>query len=201
MSALYHVLGLPEGASHEQVKVAFRTLARRFHPDVNAGGDAAEQRFKEVSGAYETLADPSARVAYDRALVCRAAEMRRRRWTFAATAATTFALTTGAIGLGLWWTQVMRGPEPSLPDAVGRGPRVAAQGAKGARAEGKGATDDLATGGVRGPEPVRASLPDAVGRDPIVAAQEAKWASAEAKGPTDDFVTASLKGGGRGSGW
>jgi curved DNA-binding protein CbpA len=201
MSTLYHVLGLPQGASHEQVKVAFRALARRFHPDVNAGSDAAEQRFKEVSGAYETLADPSARAAYDRALVCRAAEMRRRRWTFAATAATTFALTTGAIGLGLWWTQVMGGPEPSLPDAVGRGPIVAAQEAKWASAEAKGPTDDLATREVRGPEPVRASLRDAVGRDPIVAAQEAKWASAEAKGPTDDFVTASLKGGGRGSGW
>ena len=150
MSTLYHVLGLPQGASHEQVKVAFRALARRFHPDVNAGSDAAEQRFKEVSGAYETLADPSARAAYDRALVCRAAEMRRRRWTFAATAATTFALTTGAIGLGLWWTQVMGGPEPSLPDAVGRGPIVAAQEAKWASAEAKGPTDDFVTASLKG---------------------------------------------------
>src|SRR5262249_14580649 len=136
------------GASHEQVKIAFRTLARRFHPDVNAGSSAAEQRFKEVSGAYETLANPIARAAYDRALLCRAAEMRRRRWTFAATAATTFALTTSASGLALWWTQVMRGPEPvraSLPDAAGRAPIVAAQEAKRASAEAKGATDDLAT--------------------------------------------------------
>src|SRR5262245_11656533 len=197
MSTLYHVLGLPQGASHEQVKVAFRTLARRFHPDVNAGSDAAEQRFKEVSGAYETLADPSARAAYDRALVCRAAEIRRRRWTFAATAATTFALTTGAIGLGLWWTQGGRGPGPvrgSLPDAVGHSPIVAAQEAKRASAEAKGPTDDLVTREVRGPEPVRASLPDAVGRDPIVAAQEAKWASAEAKGPTDDLATREVRG-------
>ena len=114
MSTLYHVLGLAQGASHEQVKAAFRTLARRFHPDVNAGNDAAEQRFKEVSQAYETLADPGARAAYDRALQLRAVEVRRRRWTFAATAAVTFALTTSAIGPVLWWTQVMRRLEPVL---------------------------------------------------------------------------------------
>ena len=168
MSTLYHVLGLPRGASHEQVKVAFRTLARRFHPDVNAGSDAAEQRFKEVSGAYETLADPTARAAYDRALVCRSAEMRRRRWIFTSTAATTFALTTSAIGLALWWTQVMRGSEPvraSLPDAAGPAPIVAVQEAKRASAEAKGATDDLVTPEVRGPEPARASLPDAATED------------------------------------
>ena len=154
MSTLYHVLGLPQGASHEQVKVAFRILARRFHPDVNAGSDAAEQRFKEVSGAYETLADPTARAAYDRALVCQVAEIRRRRWTYAVTAATTFALTTGAIGLAPWWTQVLRGPEPaqaSLPDAAGRGPIVAAQEAKRASAEAKGPTDDLAQISLLGP--------------------------------------------------
>src|SRR5690348_16219841 len=105
MSTLYHVLGLPQGATQEQVKVAFRVLARRFHPDVNAGSETAEQRFKEVNQAYETLADPGARAAYDRALVRRAVEVRRRRWTFAATAAATFALTTSAIGPALWWTQ------------------------------------------------------------------------------------------------
>src|SRR5262245_20249413 len=64
MSTLYHTLGLPQGASHEQVKAAFRTLARRFHPDVNAGNDAAERRFKEVNQAYETLVDPDSRAAY-----------------------------------------------------------------------------------------------------------------------------------------
>ena len=113
MSTLYHVLGLPQGATHEQVKAAFRALARRFHPDVNAGNDAAEQRFKEVNQAYETLADPGARAVYDRALVRRAAEVRRRRWTFAATAAITFALTTSAIWPALWWAQAKRGLEPA----------------------------------------------------------------------------------------
>jgi curved DNA-binding protein CbpA len=129
MSTLYHVLGLSESASHAQVKVAFRTLARRFHPDVNAGSDAAESRFKEVSQAYETLADPGARAAYDRALVCRAAEVRRRRWTFAATAAATFALTTSAIGPALWWTLAKRGFDPARVIGSGAAGRVTVAGA------------------------------------------------------------------------
>jgi hypothetical protein len=148
MSTLYHVLGLPQGASHEQVKAAFRALARRFHPDVNASNNAAEQRFQEVSQAYETLADPPARAAYDRALVCRAAEVRRRRWNLAATAATTFALTTSTIGLALWWTQAMRGPQPvraSVPDAAEQGPIVDAQEAKLASGEAKGPAAGPAT--------------------------------------------------------
>src|SRR5262249_5351407 len=129
MSTLYHILGLSQAASRDQVKAAFRTLARRFHPDVNTRNDAAEQRFKEVSQAYVTLADPDARAAYDRALVCRAAETQRQRWTFAATAACTFALTT-AIGLALWWTQATREPEQvpaGVPLAMGRGPLIGGQ--------------------------------------------------------------------------
>lgn len=147
MSTLYHVLGLSESASHAQVKAAFRTLARRFHPDVNAGSDAAERRFKEVSQAYETLADPGARAAYDRALVCRAAEVRRRRWTFAATAAATFALTACAIGPALWWTLAHRGFEPARAigsDATGRGPVAGALETKQASGDAKGATAILA---------------------------------------------------------
>ena len=129
MSTLYHIMGLSQDASREQVKAAFRTLARRFHPDVNMRDGAAEQRFKEVSQAYVTLADPDARAAYDRALVCRAAETQRQRWTFAATAASTFALTT-AIGLALWWTQATREPEQvpaGVPLAMGRGPLIGGQ--------------------------------------------------------------------------
>jgi curved DNA-binding protein CbpA len=102
MSTLYHVLGLDQDASQEQVKAAFRKLAVRFHPDVNAGNDTAEQRFKEVNQAYETLADPDTRAAYDRALVCRAEEVRQRRWNFTATAAASFALTSCFIGFALW---------------------------------------------------------------------------------------------------
>ena len=101
MSTLYQVLGLPRGANQEQVKTAFRTLARRLHPDVNAGDETAEQRFKEVNSAYETLANPEARAAYDRALVCRQSESRRRLGSLAVTATATFALTAGMISLPL----------------------------------------------------------------------------------------------------
>jgi curved DNA-binding protein CbpA len=121
MTTLYHDLGLEMGASHEQVKAAFRALARRFHPDVNDGNAAAEQRFKEVSRAYETLADPDARQAYDRALVCRADEVRQQRWTFAATAGVSFALTIAIIGIALWW---MRTPEPAQARASQAAERV-----------------------------------------------------------------------------
>jgi curved DNA-binding protein CbpA len=119
MSTLYHVLGVDQGASHDQVKTAFRKQARRFHPDVNAGKDSAAQRFKEVSQAYETLADPNARAEYDRALVCRTAEVRQRRWNFLGTAAVSFVLTTSIVGLALWWMQPTRGPEQAgAADAV-----------------------------------------------------------------------------------
>jgi DnaJ domain len=147
MSTLYHILGLPQGATQEQVKAAFRALARRFHPDVNAGSETAEQRFKEVNQAYETLADPGARAAYDRALVRRAVEVRRRRWTFAATAATTFALTTSAIAPALWWTHAKHRLEPERATVSGperRGPVTGAPETKQA-GEVKGATTNLAS--------------------------------------------------------
>jgi curved DNA-binding protein CbpA len=126
---LYHILGLSQDASREQVKAAFRSSARRFHPDVNRRNDAGEQRFKEMSQAYATLADPEARAAYDRALVCRTVEAQRQRWTFAATAASTFALTT-AIGFALWWILATREPEQARASGLagmGRGPLTGAQ--------------------------------------------------------------------------
>ena len=104
MGTLYQVLGLPRGADQQQVKAAFRSLARRFHPDVNAGDETAVQRFKEVNSAYETLANPEARAAYDRALVCRQKDSRRRLGSLAATATATFALTAGTVSLAVWWS-------------------------------------------------------------------------------------------------
>jgi curved DNA-binding protein CbpA len=103
MRTLYRVLGLPQGANEQQVKGAFRMLARRFHPDVNAGDQTAEQRFKEVNQAYETLADPATRAAYDRALVCRREGTRRRLWSLAGTASVTFALTASTVFIVAWW--------------------------------------------------------------------------------------------------
>ncbi|MFZ3069679.1 MAG: molecular chaperone DnaJ [Anaerolineaceae bacterium] len=61
----YEVLGIPKDASQDDVKNAFRSLARQYHPDVNKAPDA-EEKFKEINEAYGVLSDPEKRAAYDR---------------------------------------------------------------------------------------------------------------------------------------
>jgi curved DNA-binding protein len=61
----YEVLGVPRDASAEDIRRAHRSLARRYHPDVNKD-PGAEDRFKEISEAYEVLRDPEKRARYDR---------------------------------------------------------------------------------------------------------------------------------------
>lgn len=63
---LYDTLGVSKSASAEEVKKAYRKLARKHHPDANAGDPAAEERFKAVQHAYDVLSDPEKRKAYDR---------------------------------------------------------------------------------------------------------------------------------------
>ncbi|MEA2275852.1 MAG: molecular chaperone DnaJ [Solirubrobacteraceae bacterium] len=63
---LYSVLGVDRKAPPDEIKKAYRKLARRYHPDRNSGDKQAEERFKEVSAAYDVLGDPEKRKQYDR---------------------------------------------------------------------------------------------------------------------------------------
>ena len=62
---LYGALGVSKGASADEIKKAYRKLARQYHPDKNPGDAAAEERFKEVQHAYDVLSDPAKRKQYD----------------------------------------------------------------------------------------------------------------------------------------
>src|SRR5688572_954128 len=65
MASLYDTLGVPKNASADEIKKAYRKLARQHHPDANPGDAAAEAKFKEVQTAYDVLSNPEKRKQYD----------------------------------------------------------------------------------------------------------------------------------------
>jgi molecular chaperone DnaJ len=66
MADFYNVLGVARGASEDDIKKAYRKLAMQYHPDRNGGAKEAEEKFKEITEAYDVLRDPQKRAAYDR---------------------------------------------------------------------------------------------------------------------------------------
>src|SRR6266480_4850436 len=61
----YKILGVDKNASQKDIQKAYRKLARKFHPDINPGDEAAEEKFKEINEANEVLSDPEKRRQHD----------------------------------------------------------------------------------------------------------------------------------------
>ena len=103
MTDLYKVLGLPHSADNAKVKLAFRHLAKKCHPDLHRGDGCAEQRFKEINLAYEILRSPEKRASYDQARAEARLAARNRFKSAVATMSASFAITVSSGLLASVW--------------------------------------------------------------------------------------------------
>ncbi len=96
----YKVLGVPKDASATEIKKTYRKLAREFHPDANKGDTKAEERFKDISEAYDVLSDEKRRKEYDeaRSLFATCSTAARAAAATAGSATSSAASSTGAAG-------------------------------------------------------------------------------------------------------
>ena len=100
MHELYQVLGVRSVAAANEIKTAFRRLAKQLHPDLHPGDADSERRFQAVIRAYETLSDRQSRMAYDAGLKN---QRLMRRWQFRANAMTVVAAFSLTVSVGLHW--------------------------------------------------------------------------------------------------
>lgn len=103
MRNFYDVLGVDPGANENQIKEAFRILAKVFHPDLNAGDEQAERHFKEIRQAYSILIDPRTRGAYALGLAHQRRTARRRVSSAVMMGFATSMLSTIVISLVMVW--------------------------------------------------------------------------------------------------
>jgi curved DNA-binding protein CbpA len=103
MPNLYEVLGVGRDADRAEIKIAFRSRAKAYHPDLPTG-DA--ERFKAINHAYNILSKPDARLVYDAACGLESARKRRQTRTAAVIMATSFTLTVSMGLLIAGWLRI-----------------------------------------------------------------------------------------------
>jgi hypothetical protein len=111
----YQVLGVLPGAPDEEVKCAFRRLAKQLHPDLHPNDSDAERAFREISTAYQTLSDPLSRMAHAAAIKSQQAARRQGVRGRAATTMVAFALTVGSVSTAMLWQHVVAALWPAPP--------------------------------------------------------------------------------------
>src|SRR5262245_44649820 len=106
----YQVLGVRTEAADEEIKTAFRRLAKQLHPDLHPGDADTQRRFQAVIRAYETLSDRQSRMAYDAGLKN---QRLLRRWQFRANAMTLVAAFSLTVSVGLHWEVLSQAIQPA----------------------------------------------------------------------------------------